>query len=85
MPYVVAVNVLDAGVDRENLVAAVEKAWGSTSHPKNRRVSAVVLATVWNPLAATKRTPMIVLNPSAAYPLPEGKVPFPPLTGDLAW
>ncbi len=45
-PYVVSVNVLDAGVREGNIAEALEAVWGTIGNAKYTRVSGVLLATI---------------------------------------
>jgi hypothetical protein len=82
LPYFVAINVLDRVVPLENVHEALERVWGTPHSPKYRRVTGVLLARVWNPLAATKTDLKAVLNPSSIYGAPAGFA-FPLLDGAL--
>jgi len=74
VPYIVAINVLDNFADSSRVMEALKACWGTRRRPRNTRVSGVLLATIWNPIAATNRALSAVRNPGAALPLP--RLPF---------
>ena len=79
LPYLIAINVLDLPLSRGAVLHALQKGWGTKSKPKNRRVSGVLLATIWNPLSAVARDLVYVANPNAFRPLDPGRLGFSPL------
>lgn len=83
-PYLVAINVLDAGVSHPNVSEALERVLGAHKNPKYRSVTGVLLATVSNPLSATKTSLKAVFNPRATHTV-GANFPIPELTGSLAW
>ena len=46
--------------------------WGSSTQPRNKQVSGVLLATELLPHTVASRTPCLWLNPWATHPLPQG-------------
>jgi hypothetical protein len=72
LPYVVAVNVLDeSGVGTDDIFVALREVWGTEDAPLNTRVSATLIAELWNARSAVNATPQLVHHHSAERPLPE--------------
>lgn len=76
LPYFIAINVLEFPVDEDDVGSALESAWGTAVAPKNRRVTGVLLATIWNALSASRHPLQVVLNPNATHPSTQ-PLPFP--------
>jgi len=76
VPYLIAINVLEFPVDSDDIEAALESSWGTSTAPKNARVSGLLLATVWNGASAVKRELQLVVNPNASHPIRPSLAPF---------
>ncbi|MFN8586867.1 MAG: hypothetical protein U0704_03620 [Candidatus Eisenbacteria bacterium] len=77
-PYIIAINLMDIRLEPGDVEAGVSMAFGSIAHPRNSRVSALLLGQVANMASAVDGIARLVANPTAERPLGETTVRFTP-------